>query len=437
MAAALRAGQAAGPLSSAALRGASLEFVDKAARSVKVRRLVPSRIGNSSYLRVTARKEEDADVIASAAAVATSATATTVAAALLLNAAHAGTAHAVTAEDIEGAISKAQDLLGQASEFSASAFTTGKGVFEQVAAAVKPGLDVALPFLKDTASSLLQAVSPVALDLAAQAQKALQSAGVDIAPVVEVSRTAASVASDAAGEASQLIKGAEPVASSTLEQVLAADPLILAGGAGALILLYLIAPALLSSVAYAARGYAGDFTAAQALDVLSKQDYTLIDVRTEKEKNKSGIPSLPKNAKAKYVVVPIEEFASKLKSQLRNSRKVEAEVAAIKISALKRIGKGSKLIIIDSQGDIGKVVAKALNVLGYKNAWVVADGFDGSKGWVQSRLGTDNYGSNFAEVLSPSRIIPAASNLFSGGTKSSTVEVTAGNRRLLPGGYDE
>lgn len=59
--------------------------------------------------------------------------------------------------------------------------------------------------------------------------------------------------------------------------------------------------------------------------------------------------------------------------------------------------------------DSAKIVARALTSLGFKNCWVVNDGFSGSRGWLQSKLGTDSYNVSFAEVLSPSRIIPAGS----------------------------
>jgi hypothetical protein len=39
--------------------------------------------------------------------------------------------------------------------------------------------------------------------------------------------------------------------------LLASDPVVLAGGAGALLLVYFLAPPLFSTVAYAARGYKG------------------------------------------------------------------------------------------------------------------------------------------------------------------------------------
>ena len=151
-------------------------------------------------------------------------------------------------------------------------------------------------------------------------------------------------------------------------------------------------------------------------------------------------------------------------------KKVEAEIAALKISHLKKINKGSNIVIMDSwvsfqvyltskiilspfyhflfvdlkwvlllsyiiiltfgldtirYSDSAKIVARSLTSLGFKNTWTVADGFSGNKGWLQSRLGTDSYNFSFAEVLSPSRVIPAAVRGF--GTTSQS------SGKLLPG----
>ena len=154
----------------------------------------------------------------------------------------------------------------------------------------------------------------------------------------------------------------------------------------------------------------------------------------------------PKN-KFLLLVIRLEELPNKVKGIVRNSKRVEAEIAALKISYLKRINKGSNIIIMDSwvvfyillflqdfcgiyfflvhvifllvcrYSDSAKIVAKTLKVLGFKNCWIVTDGFSGGRGWLQSRLGTDSYNFSFAQVLSPSRIIPAASRF---GTRSGT-----------------
>lgn len=66
-----------------------------------------------------------------------------------------------------------------------------------------------------------------------------------------------SVTGEAVGQAENYIEAAQPYALSTFESILASDPLVLATGAGALLLVYFLAPPLLSSVSYAARGYKG------------------------------------------------------------------------------------------------------------------------------------------------------------------------------------
>ena len=143
----------------------------------------------------------------------------------------------------------------------------------------------------------------------------------------------------------------------------------------------------------------------------------------------------------------LEELPSKLRGLVRSTKKVEADIAALKISYLKKINKGSNIVIMDSwvlipflshypnalqnlvlkltfsnlwmlsYCDSAKIVAKTLTSFGFNNCSVVADGFSGSRGWLQSRLGTDTYNFSLVEVLSPSQVIPAAAKRF--GTTST------------------
>ncbi|GFP84540.1 calcium sensing receptor chloroplastic [Phtheirospermum japonicum] len=169
-----------------------------------------------------------------------------------------------------------------------------------------------------------------------------------------------------------------------------------------------------------------DLTPAQTLDLMSTKDYIMVDIRSEEDKNKAGIPRLPPSAKNKLISIPLEELPSKLRSLVRSVKNVKAELVALKISYLKKINKGSNIVILDSYSDSAKIVARTLTKLGFKNCWIVSDGFSGSKGWLQSRLGTDSYNLSFAQVISPSQVISAAGRRL--GTVSST--------KLLPGGSD-
>jgi len=56
--------------------------------------------------------------------------------------------------------------------------------------------------------------------------------------------------------------------------------------------------------------YKGDLTPAQALDKVTTQDYVLIDVRSDKDKAKAGVPQLPSNSKNKLISVPYAVLSS-------------------------------------------------------------------------------------------------------------------------------
>ncbi|EFJ14410.1 hypothetical protein SELMODRAFT_445878 [Selaginella moellendorffii] len=361
------------------------------------------------------------------------------AAPLVIYTAAQGSAYAVTPEDVAGTFNKVQEFASTVTSTAGSTYTVVSGALKQAYQFVKPLVDVAFPIVQKTSDIAIKAAAPVASSVASEVIKALDSVGVNTKPVLEAGQTAVTVAGQAAQQTGSLIEGATPVVSTTLSSLLASDPVILAGELGAAVLLFLLAPGILSSLGIAARGYKGDLTAPQALDYISNSNYFLIDVRSEKEKSKSGTPSLPNRAKRNFTAIPIEELPSNIRSQLRNPRTVEAELAAIKISALKRVNKGTNLVILDSTGNISKVVAKSLSGLGFKSTWTVLDGFDGSRGWLQNRLGTESYFSSLTQVLSPSRIIPpATSKLFksaSGSSRSTTVvDVAPRNSRLLPSG---
>lgn len=327
-------------------------------------------------------------------------------------------AHALETERILSALDQAEAYSQQAADVAVQAFDAAKSVTDQVFDAAAPVVEAATPVVVQGAKAAAEAVAPYASDLAKEAQKALSSSGVELAPVISAAKTAAGVAGDA-------FTAASPYAKSTLETILAQEPQVLAAGGGALLLVYLIVPGLLSSLAFSAR----DFTAAQALDLLTKEDYTLVDVRTDTQRARTGVPALPRNAKKKLVAVPVEELPNKLRSQTRNARKVEAEITALKISSLKRLGKGSKIIIIDQNGDSAKLVAQSLSALGLKKVWIVKDGMEGGSGWIQSQLGTEEASGAFglAEVLLPGRVIS--------GTRG-TVQVPKSNKFLLPSGSD-
>ncbi|PKA50466.1 Calcium sensing receptor, chloroplastic [Apostasia shenzhenica] len=324
-------------------------------------------------------------------------------------------------EGIVSSLTKVEETINQVGDAGSKVLEFSQNLIKVVSDALKPAVDVALPFLKSAGEEAVKVASPVVSEASKQAKEALQGAGVDPSPVL----SAAKVVADAAQQSTKVIEGAKPIASSTLKTITSSDPSVIIVSAGALFLAYLLLPPIWSVVSFSFRGYKGNLSPAQTLDLLSSQNYILIDIRSEKDKNKAGVPRLPSNARSKIILIPLEELPSKLKGIVRNTRKVEAEIVALKISYLKRINKGSNIVIMDSYSDTAKNVARMLTSLSFKNSWVMAGGFSGSNGWLQSQLGVDSYNVAVTEILSPSRIIPAA---------TARLGATSTNRRkLLPG----
>uniref|UniRef100_A0A1J3HWU0 Calcium sensing receptor, chloroplastic n=1 Tax=Noccaea caerulescens TaxID=107243 RepID=A0A1J3HWU0_NOCCA len=317
----------------------------------------------------------------------------------------------ISKDQIVSSITEVEKTINQVQETGSSVFDATQRVFQLVGDALKPAFDTALPIAKQAGEEALKLASPAFSEASKKAQEAMQSSGIDAEPVYNAAKSV----TDVAQQTTKAFEDAKPIASSTIDTISSADPSVIVVTAGTAFLAYLLLPPVWSLISFNFRGYKGDLTPAQTLDLLCTKNYLLVDVRSEKEKDKAGIPRLPSSAKNRMIAIPLEELPNKVKGIVRNSKRVEAEIAALKISYLKRVNKGSNIIIMDSYSDSAKIVAKTLKVLGYKNCWIVTDGFSGGRGWLQSRLGTDSYNFSFAQVLSPSRIIPAGL-----GTRSGT-----------------
>ncbi|KAE8676920.1 Calcium sensing receptor [Hibiscus syriacus] len=334
----------------------------------------------------------------------------------LLSLPHEARAISLSKEQIVSSLTEVEKTIDQVQEAGSSALDVAQQVFDVVGKALKPAIDAGVPFAKKAGEEALKVASPVISEASKKAQEAIQGTGLDSEPVVTAAKTAAK-------QTTEVIDIAKPLASSTFKTITSAEPLTIVGSAGALFVAYLLFPPIWSFISYSLRGYKGDLTPAQALDLISTQNYVMVDIRSEKDKDRDGVPRLPSSAKKRMIAIPLEGLPSKLRSLVRNTKKVEAEIAALKISYLKKINKGSNIVIMDSYCDSAKTVARTLRSLGFNNCFVVADGFSGSKGWLQSRLGTDTYNFSPVELLSPSMVFPADAKRF--GMTSST--------KFLPG----
>lgn len=69
----------------------------------------------------------------------------------------------------------------------------------------------------------------------------------------------------------------------------------------------------------------------------------------------------------------------------------------LQIAALKKVKKGSRILLLDKNGSVAKDIAKGLNARGYKKVYVVDGGFNG---WTSSKLQTRGSSSVRLKALS-------------------------------------
>ncbi|KAM7461786.1 hypothetical protein LguiA_029907 [Lonicera macranthoides] len=63
----------------------------------------------------------------------------------------------------------------------------------------------------------------------------------------------------------------------------------------------------------------GELTPAQTLDLMSTKNHIMIDIRSEKDKEKAGIPRLPPGARSKLIAIP-KSFAVAVTSMIDHGR---------------------------------------------------------------------------------------------------------------------
>lgn len=289
-------------------------------------------------------------------------------------------------EEIITSLTKVESAIDHVQE-------VGAGVLDFSQQSIKVVINLALPILQKSGDQALKIASPVIEEVSKKTQEAIHSSPEPIHII-------AKIVGDVAQQAVEVLLGVKPIALSTVEIIARSEPTTIMEASGVVLVTYLLLPTLFSAVSYNLRGYKGKLSPAQTLDLLSKRNYFMIDIRLQYEQNIAGFPLLPSTAKNKIISIPAEVLPRKVKALVRNTRKAEAGITALKISCLKLINRDSNIVIMDSSCDFAKAVARELTKLGFKNCWVMAGGFSGKQGWLQSYLGKKSHSASSVEVLS-------------------------------------
>ncbi|KAK9909244.1 hypothetical protein WJX75_009385 [Coccomyxa subellipsoidea] len=274
-----------------------------------------------------------------------------------------------------------------------------KNAYNQAAPVVKDVTDTAAPYVKkgletanEVAAPVVRAAEPVVKAGVGEVESFLAKQGLNASVFVDGAKKASDSASDA-------LTSAKPTLDSTVSTLSSTNPVVIGEYVLGLLAIYYLGPGIVKGIFGSFRGYAGNISAAGALDAISNDGNTLlIDIRSDKEKESSGVPDVPNSGR----VVELE-YASisdrKIRGQLRNPSDIEKTVTVLSIAALKKVSKGTKILLLDRNGGQSKAVAKELAKKGFKKVFVVSNGFSG---WTSSKLQTKFSSSvSSVEVLSP------------------------------------
>eukprot|EP00240_Pyramimonas_obovata_P005213 CAMPEP_0118936398 /NCGR_PEP_ID=MMETSP1169-20130426/18732_1 /TAXON_ID=36882 /ORGANISM="Pyramimonas obovata, Strain CCMP722" /LENGTH=425 /DNA_ID=CAMNT_0006879645 /DNA_START=77 /DNA_END=1354 /DNA_ORIENTATION=+ len=264
----------------------------------------------------------------------------------------------------------------------------------------------ALAPVGETAGKLIEKnVAPLASDLASKGSQAATSAiagavtGVDAAlkeqgVPISVEATVKSVAKGAPKAAD----AAKPVVQGAFEFLSTTEPTVLAEYAAVLYLVYLSRGIIAGFIGKTIRGYSGDLTPPQALNMLMEnKSAVLVDLRTPDEVAAKGLLDLNKK-QAKQVVVC--ERTTLPGGQFENINKAEIEVTTVKVASLKIVKKGKSVILLDQSGKQAKSIAKELTSKGYGKVYTVEGGF---LSWMNAQLKTKASFNAKADALFVSR----------------------------------
>jgi len=85
-----------------------------------------------------------------------------------------------------------EKTIDQVQEVSSGFLDTAQSIFQIVADALKPGVDVAAPLLQKAGEQALKIASPALSEASKKAQEAMQSSGLDAQPVMTAAKVSPS-----------------------------------------------------------------------------------------------------------------------------------------------------------------------------------------------------------------------------------------------------
>eukprot|EP00879_Flechtneria_rotunda_P009173 GHRR01009603.1.p1 GENE.GHRR01009603.1~~GHRR01009603.1.p1 ORF type:complete len:478 (+),score=187.31 GHRR01009603.1:557-1990(+) len=135
-------------------------------------------------------------------------------------------------------------------------------------------------------------------------------------------------------------------------------------------------------------GYAGEIDAEQVAALLAEDSKVfLIDIRSEQQREKEGLPELKLQARLKVAAFPLQQITvpSKLAREVANTDELRLLMNAAYIAGLPQCQGGlTRMVVMDStSSDKARDLARALVSLGFGLSYIMKDGFNG---WAEAEL---------------------------------------------------
>ena len=308
-------------------------------------------------------------------------------------------------------------------------------VYDRVAPAVKTAANAAAPAVKSAARFAADVAEPVGKAVT----PLLQSAGSEVDTLLSSQGANPKALSAAAAQAGGAVDAAANAATGAASTLVAAGPVAVAQAAAGLVAAAVLAPPLLRTLATRARGFAGEVSAAAALDAAAGSgDAVLIDIRAAADKEAAGVPFLPGGGR----LVDVDFGAvtdRRLRSLLRDPSAVERAVTALEVASLKRVSKGTTVLLLDRAGRDAKGVARDLAARGFNKVYVVSGGFSA---WTSAKL-PSRASSNVSHVevlpaLGPfggsQRLLASTGSQKVASGRGMRALPRSGSQKQLPGG---
>lgn len=293
------------------------------------------------------------------------------------------------AADVDGAVNATVNSVKAAGELLKGAFTglesfanSASETYQKLSPSISAAVDKAVPVVKQGYSELNKVAGPTISKavpaIQDSASKLLKESGVDIDTVNKTTTGASKVATEAVGKAT-------PLLTKVFNFLTTSDPQTLGKTGLALVATYYFFPFFLRAAFNSLRGYSGELSPAKAVDFVTGMDSAcIVDIRSVKEKSATGVPDVPSSARGRFIELEQASIDRRLRGQLRSADAVETRITALEIQALKRVSKGSTIMLLDKTGgSAAKDTAKELARLGFRKVYVITGGFNG---WQASKL---------------------------------------------------